>query len=274
MKSELLKPTSVYDQASERLEALKMRQTILTDRIRKALPGKIHIVTSGNTIYYYHRKCPSDKSGHYLAKKDSPKIRNLLQKCYDEKALKEVEEEIKYLEKLLVHLQGKPERIRGVFETFPEKARHMITPIDMSDEVFAKAWLSLPYDKKANMIDGPEYLTEKGDRVRSKSELNIANELYRRGIPYKYECALRLKGGLVIYPDFTVLDTKRRRVVYWEHRGMMDDRGYAKYAVQRLTDYQANRIFLGDNLIITEETSDTPLGTNTIRTIIAHYFER
>ena len=91
-------------------------------------------------------------------------------------------------------------------------------------------------------------------------------------VPYKYECPLQIDKGNVIHPDFTVLDVKRRCEVYWEHRGMMDDREYSRHAVTRVKDYEKAGIFLGDKLIITEETGITPLGTYEIERVIKHYF--
>jgi hypothetical protein len=51
----------------------------------------------------------------------------------------------------------------------------------------------------------------------------------------------------------------------------MDDREYAKYAVDRIKEYQNNQIFLGDGLIITEETLKQPLGTEEINRVIQKY---
>ena len=65
----------------------------------------------------------------------------------------------------------------------------------------------------------------------------------------------------------------KRREIYWEHRGMMDDRMYMKHAVQRLKEYAKSGIFVGDNLLITEETSTLPLGTNEIESVIKHFFK-
>ena len=51
-----------------------------------------------------------------------------------------------------------------------------------------------------------EYYTIKGERVRSKSEKIIADELYRYQIPYKYEFPLTLathNRNIQLYPDFT-----------------------------------------------------------------------
>ena len=94
----------------------------------------------------------------------------------------------------------------------------------------------------------------------------------QKGIPYKYECPKALLNGKEIYPDFTVLNVKARKEIYWEHRGMMDDREYAKQAVFKLKSLMKNGIILGDNLIITEETTANPLGTNEIETIINRFF--
>ena len=71
-----------------------------------------------------------------------------------------------------------------------------------------------------------------------------------------------------IYPDFTILDVKNRRVKYWEHRGMMDNMNYSSHAVYRIKDYLRNGIYIGDNLIISEESKEFPLGTNEIEQLI------
>ena len=102
--------------------------------------------------------------------------------------------------------------------------------------------------------------------------MTIANRLAEKGIPYKYECPLMLRNGAVVYPDFTVLNLKERKEIYWEHRGMMDDREYVRNTVFKLKSMMKSGIVVGENLIITEETSENPLGTNEIDTMINKYF--
>ena len=68
--------------------------------------------------------------------------------------------------------------------------------------------------------------TERGDLVRSKSELVIADKLHARGIDYAYEQPLVLANGRTRYPDFTIEDHPRGVSFYWEHLGMLDDSGY------------------------------------------------
>jgi len=74
--------------------------------------------------------------------------------------------------------------------------------------------------------DGLIHRTERGDLVRSKSELVIADKLHARGIDYAYEQPLVLPNGRTRYPDFTITDHARGIRFYWEHLGLLEDPGY------------------------------------------------
>ena len=74
--------------------------------------------------------------------------------------------------------------------------------------------------------EGLIHRTERGELVRSKSELVIADKLHARGIDYAYEQPLVLHNGRTRYPDFTIADHARGVTFYWEHLGMLDDPGY------------------------------------------------
>ena len=63
------------------------------------------------------------------------------------------------------------------------------------------------------------YHTTKGDLVRSKSEVIIANLLFDSGLEYHYERELIYDKGK-IRPDFTVV-TPSGNTYYWEHLGML-----------------------------------------------------
>ena len=176
------------------------------------------------------------------------------------------------LKKLLFKTENVITAVQNIYSDSPAEVKELIIPIDVSDEDYAQKWLNIPYEGKVIPDLLPFFETKRKERVRSKSELNIANALADKGIPYKYECPLQLRNGAIIYPDFTVLDVKRRKVMYWEHRGMMDDKEYAKNSVQRLKTMMGEGIFVGEKLIITEETSTSPLGTNEINAIIKKFF--
>ncbi len=223
---------------------------------------------------YYLRMDARDKSGTYLNGKQKSKIKTYLQKKYDEAILKNLKFELQNLEKFTHKSENIIANIQEVYSSLPADAKQIVCPIAVSDEDYCAEWLKQEYIGKETVETGLNFVTHRGERVRSKSELNIANALYMHGIPYRYECPLILKNGHTIYPDFTVLNLETREEIYWEHRGMMDDREYIRHAVLRVKDYQKSGIYLGKNLIITEESSLQPLGTSEIEEVIREYFGR
>ncbi|MGL5151288.1 MAG: RecQ family ATP-dependent DNA helicase [Clostridium sp.] len=66
--------------------------------------------------------------------------------------------------------------------------------------------------------------TTKGDLVRSKSEVIIANLLHQYGIDYEYEKKLNYKDKW-IEPDFTII-LNNGEEYYWEHLGMLGIESY------------------------------------------------
>lgn len=240
--------------------------------VEGAPKGKIKINPHKNGYQYYFKE-NSGSSWKYMSKKDDLIIKELLQKRYDNRVVRELESLIRYL-KVSRNNINSLKSIQSAYSNLPDEAKKLITPLDISDEDYKELWLE-EVSKKTSTNSYPidtDFYTDNGELVRSKSELNIANLLKKHGLLYKYELPVKLDNYGTIYPDFTVLDVKRRRVYYWEHRGLMDDAMYAEKAVKRLRDYEKNGIFLGEQLIITEETSGLPLGTRTIEDIIKHYF--
>ena len=263
--------TGMYEEALRRYKELMIIRRKIEEKLENAPQGIIRISTSDRQPQFYLKKDKSDTHWKYISKTEKTKLKQYVQKSYDEKIYKLVDGEIHALERLLVGSDDKVERIRKTYSNYPDEVKAYIDPIDMSDEDYSKLWESIPYEEKEISGVLTVYETKRGERVRSKSELNIANALAAKGIPYKYECPLILKNGTKLHPDFTVLNVKKRKQIYWEHRGMMDDKDYATRSVLRIKTYMKNGIVIGDELIITEETSANPLGTNEIDGIIDRF---
>src|SRR5205823_2340380 len=66
-----------------------------------------------------------------------------------------------------------------------------------------------------------------GFMVRSKSEVIIANMLFERDIPFRYELRRSAPDGTFYLPDFTV--TWAGRTWFWEHWGLMEDEKYRRH---------------------------------------------
>lgn len=273
-KTTLFAHKSLYAEAQKKCEDLKRIRCETEERLLKYPEGKIHIVNKNANVKYYLRTEKTDKSGVYLSKSNKELIKLYNRKSYDEKLIRLINREISALEDYLSRSGSIDEQIRQLYSLNPDEVKAYLDPVDVTDEDYTDIWLRKPYKGKEIGEDVPYYKTELGERVRSKSELNIANSLARRKIPYKYECPLRLKNNVVVYPDFTILNAEKRELFYWEHRGMMDDMDYTVHAVNKIKSYMKNGILQGRNLIITEETSSRPLGTDEIENIISAFFAR
>ena len=111
--------------------------------------------------------------------------------------------------------------------------------------------------------------TKRGEMVRSKSEVIIANMLYDSDIDYSYELELNLKDGTKRCPDFTI--SKSGKTFYWEHLGMLQNDDYRKSWDIKRKQYEENGIVEGKNLIISKDGLDGSLDSQEIDRLIGEY---
>lgn len=102
-----------------------------------------------------------------------------------------------------------------------------------------EAYESKPIDDERN-----EFYTNKGERVRSKSEKIIADHFERRGILYRYEKPLYL---------------------------MMDDSVYYNATLRKLDIYEKNDILLERDLLVFHETGKRALNMKNVDKYIQQY---
>ena len=150
----------------------------------------------------------------------------------------------------------------------------------LTEEQYTQQWKGVSWIGRPFAPDTPVHRTANGERVRSKSEIIIADTLLRHGIPYRYEFPLTLHcsaddndfssldGTVTLHPDFLCLNTRTRTEFFWEHFGLMDDPDYSKNAAGKLRLYIENGILPGRNLIITMETQREPLSTRSLEKLI------
>lgn len=109
--------------------------------------------------------------------------------------------------------------------------------------------------------------TLKGHMVRSKSELVIANELFRRGITYDYEKQfLGSVGTGDRWPDFSFVDPAGD-VLIWEHLGMLGRADYRRAWEEKRMWYANNGIEPGDRLFTTEDDLRGGLDAQTVAAV-------
>jgi hypothetical protein len=113
--------------------------------------------------------------------------------------------------------------------------------------------------------------TLKGDLVRSKSEVIIANMLFEAGIDYEYEKELDLGEDGIRIPDFTIDDAESGMCFYWEHCGMLGDAGYNRHWQEKKAIYAKHDIVEGDNLIVSEDSLNGGIDSAAIKALIDKY---
>ena len=228
----------------------------------------------GKNPRYYLITETGDVTGSYIPLCEEKLIKALAQKSYAKRAIKSLRQELSLLQRLRTLYGTSDDFFAGPEETLfrgvSEARRALVTPIIPDDETYITEWRSKTYEPKLIYDESTEYYS--GDiRVRSKTEWMIAETLRKHGIPFYYEKPLYLESYGTIHPDFTVLNVKRRKTMYWEHLGMMDDEDYVSHALERIEAYMMNGLFPGVDLILTHETSEKPIRSRLIEDAIQAY---
>lgn len=147
--------------------------------------------------------------------------------------------------------------------------QRLIKPFQLTDSQYAALWLKQSFIQKEMKKDVITYETNKGEKVRSKSEKIIADWLFLHHIPYRYEQRLPLSSSFIVHPDFTVLNVHTRQEIYVEHLGKMDDPRYADDAVMKINKYLTAGHTLGVDVLCTFETKKHPLDTAVLSKVFA-----
>lgn len=228
---------------------------------------RIHTSLSNGCPQYYFKNGTGPRV--YAKKSDMPRVKSIIQQDYDIEVRKTIVKSIKGLEQFIAKYDINS--IENVYDNLCDARKRLVTPIIPSNEEYIKLWLNDNPSSGNPHYDERLYETDAGEMVRSKSEKIIADILYKSKIPYQYEPKLSLKNGLYVYPDFVVLNVKRRKTIYWEHLGMISDGEYATKALQKLSEYERNGYKLGEDIILSMESYSTPLNIKQIERMIQDY---
>lgn len=276
LKKELLQKEEELIALLENLESNKMPD----------VEGRLRITHKrGKPVYYLDLDIEKKRKGdlkekpkrrsEYIRKSDMDKIIHLAQHDYEEKLRCEINKQLKALKAIIGASKNYDERaLEKVYSKMHPCRKELIKPIVPDSETFVKQWLQEPFIRKQMSDYDQEIFTERGELVRSKSEKIIADKYLKLGVPYRYECQLALKQNgrrVIIYPDFTVLNKQTRKVYYHEHFGMMDSEEYSRSAMKRIELYVQNGIFVGEQLIVTHETSDRALNMQYFEQLVKKY---
>lgn len=259
----------LLDLLIKRSSDLRLERQSVERRIKNAPEGGLRVSESAGRVQYYHRKKKNDTEGKYIRKSNIELAENLAQKDYDRIALRELNQELNKIEDLISYYETNP--YEKLLHTINANRKRLIRPIYLTDEEYIRNWCSVEYTHMGFKEKDPEFYTAKGERVRSKSEIMIADALNRFGIPYRYEYPIKLNGFGLVHPDFTCLNVRTRKEYIWEHFGMMGNAEYTRNNIEKINTYTMNGYCLGKNMIATFESYEQPIWTRVIENIIKEY---
>lgn len=275
---ETLTPPQFKEAVAKRILWLEKVLRTKQEALENAPPGSVRISRKKRTNQFYLRENKTDLQGKYIPRSQLKLARALCQKVYDQKIVLALQKEITYLQDFLKNYEEK--NASKAFLDLPVIRYKAADPLTLTDAEYVEKWLAIEYRHKAFNPDTPPLFTENGKRVRSKSEVIIANALTNFNVPYRYEYPVvinrninrSMKKDLVTFhPDFCCLNVKTRKVYFWEHFGKMDDPEYAKQAVEKIYLYNEHGYEIGKNLIVTMETSSRPLSGYMVRDNVMNF---
>lgn len=222
--NEILSAETISPQIAARLEELREARTFVQKCLKAAPEGKLRVATSKDAFRYYFVN-GSNPNGKYISKENIDIAKGIAQKDYYEASLKAINNEIEFLSATYKKYSAIDSNL--VYDQLKNGRKPLVTPMHLTDKEYAASWSNVEYRKKGFAANAPEFFTSKGLRVRSKSEVIIAEALYSMGIPFRYEFPISIRNLGYVHPDFYCLNLHTREEFIWEHFGMMDNLEYA-----------------------------------------------
>ncbi len=276
MKLEQLKPVKNTAELTQRLKELKLLLNSIQKKAAGAPKGHLKVATKASHTEYYHITEYGSSRGTYIPNSNISFAAQLAQRDYNSKLIKVLKKEIRLLDNCLQQTDNFT-AVQKVYDNLCAGRKRLVTPVTLTDAQYTEQWQKVTWQGKPFPEDAPNYRTAKDERVRSKSEMIIADTLFRLEIPYRYEFPLTMRWEnsvpFTVYPDFLCLNVRTREEFILEHFGMMDDPDYSQKAVSKLNLYAENGIIPGNNLLLTMEAKSEALSARTLELLIQKFLK-
>lgn len=259
-----------YHELREMRTKLEKRRELVRISLAGCPPGYLLKTKSAGRTEFIHIYYENGMRRKKRVKEDSPEAILLVKKKCLETEASILDNNLKLLDSLLKGfiptgassiMAGLPEKLREYFNMSAD-----MPAVYSSKEI--EQWAKADYEQSDFMPEAKIHTTSWGLKVRSKSELLIAEKYHERGIPFRYEQVIRY-GENIIVPDFTILRADLK-LFYHEHCGMPGNEKYMKHHKSKLDIYESLGIVPWDNLIVTYDSKDGNLDLRIIESEISN----
>lgn len=205
----------------------------------------------------------------YLGKEQMALAKKLAKKAYLEKRNQDIQEILSGIEAYKSVFNQNHEQGRYLMKSRTERLleerpgmRNLLLKEDQYE------WMNAPYERLSAFEEGRIHFVSKDVAVRSKSEELIMITLDRYLIPYRYDCGVVLPNGTKVYPDFVIKHPRTKKLILWEHFGMMSDPEYRKKAARKIDQYLSAGLTPMVDFIITCETDKVPMSAYSAECVV------
>lgn len=189
----------IYDRLKEEQNYLAGKVNYLQNELSAMPDGKLIAVKNGNYTKWFQS---NGSKPIYIEKKQRPYAKELAYKKFLNAELSASVQEKEAIDKCISNyekINRKAEKMLDDSSPYRELLDGRIVP----PLEHLKNWEEADYKRDPTHPKELIYRTSAGQKVRSISELLIANALFFYKIPYRVECVLPL-GPSVFYPTFTI----------------------------------------------------------------------
>lgn len=251
----------IYQQLENALAQLQEARTRYEFELEGMPDGKlVHVKAADGERYYVEVRDGERPSRRGITRRPDL-VATFARKEYLRKALAVIDHDVRTLERAVRRYKRfDPEEVVGslssAYRDLPLDAFYhplvdtVALSLDTTDEqriASHAAWGAEAPGPSDYLPEGRTLRTSRGERMRSKAEVLIAETLYSYGIPFRYEQELEA-GGATFHPDFT-FEGAGGKEFYLEFCGMMDDPAYVEGHKRKRSAYEAAGIAEWDNII-------------------------
>lgn len=185
------------------LEEYRELQKKQQRELRKMPPGQLSIRMSRGKVNYAY--VLTEENGKQLRRgitNNHEMLHALARKKYLQQSLKLLDKNIPALEKLLAaHEAPTPDNI---IKSLPKAYQQLPPEAFLPGLREQMKWADAEYEKNTYRQESKIHITARGLKVRSKSEVIIADKLDAYGIPYHYDELIYIENQ-TLSPDFIIL---------------------------------------------------------------------
>ncbi len=248
------------------LTKIQMRKEYVSSQLIKVPEGTLGLENRrGTSTFVLSQNRDGVRSRKSLLKKPDL-VGAILRNMLTQRELAVLEHDCKVLESALRSYKAY-DPARAILEL---QMKYRKSPIDLSALLpgvsAADEWASAAFDQASFLPETKRHITRSGVRVRSKSELLIAEKLYEYKLPFRYEQVLYVC-DTPYAPDFTIRRADGK-LFYWEHFGLLGSKEYFERQVNKIRQYVSVGITPWDNLIITFEDEAGDLDVRSVESEI------